>query len=95
MTVAISTLPESAPEVTLLSKAFPTIMKKSNLFFSKLDNFYQTRTYFNEEGHHVEKLVDADGPVAVLVEEVEDAEQVVLGLTVAEEVEQHAHAVES
>ena len=52
-------------------------------------------TYFNEEGHHVEKLVDADGSVAVLVEEVEDAEQVVLGLAVAEQVEQHAHAVES
>ena len=52
-------------------------------------------TDFYEESHHVEQLVDADGPVAVLVEEVEDPEQVVLGLAVAEEVEQHAHAVES
>merc|ERR1719391_1550418 len=41
-----------------------------------------------------EMFVDADRPVAVLVKEVEDAEQVVLGLAVAEEVEQHAHAVE-
>ena len=51
-------------------------------------------TNLDEERHHVEELVDADGAVAVLVEEIEDAEQVVLGLAVAEQVEQHAHAVE-
>ena len=51
-------------------------------------------TYFYEEGHHVEQLVDADRPVAVLVKEVEDAEQVVLSLAITEEVEQHAQAVE-
>ena len=51
-------------------------------------------TNLDEERHHVEELVNADGAVAVLVEEIEDAEQVVLGLAVAEQVEQHAHAVE-
>ena len=51
-------------------------------------------TDLDEERHHVEELVNADGAVAVLVEEIEDAEQVVLGLAVAEQVEQHAHAVE-
>ena len=51
-------------------------------------------TNLDEERHHVEELVNADGAVAVLVEQIEDAEQVVLGLAVAEQVEQHAHAVE-
>ena len=52
-------------------------------------------TYFDEEGHHVEELVDADRAIAVLVKEVEDAQQVVLSLPITEQVEQHAHAVES
>ena len=81
MTVAISTLPESAPAEYIV--------------INSSSQQCENPTYFYEEGHHVEQLVDADGPVAVLVEEVEDAEQVVLGLAVAEEVEQHAHAVES
>ena len=82
MTVAISTEPESAPASSDFVKSC-SIPQAEN------------PTYFDEECHHVEQLVDADRPVAVLVKEVEDAEQVVLGLAVAEEVEQHAHAVES
>ena len=81
ITVAMSTLPESAPARRCRQK-LP--MDGGGKMFTNLD----------EERHHVEELVNADGAVAVLVEEIEDAEQVVLGLAVAEQVEQHAHAVE-
>ena len=48
-----------------------------------------------KRAHQLAQLRAGHGPTLVLVEEVEDPEQVVLGLAVAEEVEQHAHAVES